>query len=388
MPPPKVDTTGVTLDETEERFLASKSVSTAKAYRSNLKRFRVYYPEGIVGLIKQIEADREANKTRATYDRVRPGETVIKGFIDWHAEIGYSNKATLQSLNALQNALKFYGIVMSMAFIETPPNRPMRENKKHEWTLDQIRQYVEAAEYLREKTYILFAFQSGLSISDILDLDYGDIMQEYEAGIVPLAITGYRKKTGFPLRTFVGADTVKYLRLYLASRPDIQPEDPLFTFLGSSNERATPVAIQKLLRNYAAKLEFIPPNELANGYNPARAHSLRSGFRSRLTGKMDSDLIETFMAHDIGQQRSTYMNMPLEELRELYANYEHLVSIETTSKDEQTSRQTGDYEAEIKALRMQIDKLNQDMIEQRRRQNVLFDALINSGYKDILKDKQ
>ena len=214
----------------------------------------------------------------------------------------------------------------------------MRENKKHEWTLDQIREYVEAAEYLRDKCYILFAFQSGLSIGDILDLNYGDIQQEFEAGVLPLAIEGYRKKTGARIRTFVGRDTVKYLRLYLSSRRNLNPTDPVFTMVGNDDKRATPVSIQKKLREYAEKLDFIPPGELENGYSPVRSHSLRSAFRSRLTGKMDSDLIECFMAHDIGQQRSTYINQPLDELREIYANYEHLLTVEKTSRDELVER--------------------------------------------------
>lgn len=341
MPPPKVDTSQVTLDETELRYLDSKGESTAKTYLSNLKRFRVYYPPGLVGLIKQIEEDTENNKALPTYERVRPGEAIIKGFIEWHRENEYSNKATLQALNTIQNALKYYGIIISLAFIETPPDRPMRENRKHEWTLPQIKQYVEAAEYLREKTYILFAFQSGLGISDILNLNYSDIQREYEAGTVPLAIQTYRQKTNFPIRTFIGRDTVKYLSLYLSSRPDIQPNEPIFTFIGDSEERATPVAIQKLLRQTAEKLDFVPPSELENSYSPVRSHSLRSGFRSQLTGAMDGDLIEMMMSHDIGQQRSTYVNLPTDSLRELYSNFEHLLAIEKTSRQEHEEQSKG-----------------------------------------------
>lgn len=49
---------------------------------------------------------------------------------------------------------------------------------------------------------------------------------------------------------------------------------------------------------------------------------------------MDNTLIEFFMGHSIGDQVKTYINMPDDELRELYANYEHLLAIEKTSKDE------------------------------------------------------
>jgi len=361
MPAQLIDISRVTLDEAEEKYLESKGESTAKSYRSNLKRFRVYYQDGVVGLIKQIEKDVEANRDRPVYERQRPGEDLIRGFIKWHSENGYSNKATIQALAAVTNALKFYGLTVSLAFIETPPDRPMRENKKHEWTLDQIRQYVEAAEYLRDKCYILFAFQSGLSIGDILDLNYGDIQREYEAGTLPLAIEGYRRKTSVRIRTFVGADTVNYLRLYLASRKNIQPTDPLFTILGNDAKQATPISIQTRLRAYASKLDFIPPTELENGYNPARSHSLRSGFRSRLTGKMDGDLIECLMSHEIGQARSTYINQPLDELREIYANYEHLLSIETTSRDQRSKNINPNVtEQAFNDLAQQVSKLSRE----------------------------
>ena len=204
MPAALVDTSHIILDETEERYLASKKPSTSKAYRSSIRRFKAFYPQGVAGLIQKIEQDVEDNKTQPTHLRIRPGEELLRGYVDWHSEVGYSNKAVHQAMAALQNALKYYGVTVSLSFVDMPPDRPMKSNKKHEWTLDQIRQFVEAAEYLRDKCFILFAFQSGLSISDILNINYGDIQREYEEGIMPLAIRGYRQKTGSPIRTFIG----------------------------------------------------------------------------------------------------------------------------------------------------------------------------------------
>jgi len=332
MPAPLVDFSGVVLDEAALRYLDAKSPSTRKAYEKCLKRFTLYSGAPLRDFLVSLEAEMKANLDRPIDEKTRPGETAMRGFIQWHVEAGYSNYSILQALGAVQNFAKFYGVPISFEFIDTPPARPMKMNEKHEWTLDQIRQFVEAAEYLRDKAYIMVAFQSGLSIGDVLALDYGDISREYEAGTLPLSIQGYREKTNVPIRTFVGADAVGLLRLYLQSRPDLGPGDPIFTKLGSP-ERATPVSIQRKLRQYAAKLDFIYDEDLEEGYNPARPHSLRSAFRSRLTGKMDGQLIEFLMAHDIGQERSTYINMPLDELREIYASYEHLLSIESTSRD-------------------------------------------------------
>lgn len=329
-----VDTSGIILDETEERYLQSKAGNTEMAYRMNLKRFKLAYPGGVVRLIQQIEEDRKKNESLPVHQRIRPGEDVLRFIIKWHGEKGYSNKSTRLVVTTIQNVLKYYGITVSLSFIDLPPNQPMKDNKKHEWSLDQVRSFVESADYLRDKAYILFAFQSGLAISDILALNYGDIQHEFERGIIPLSIQGFRQKTGTLLRTFIGRDAVHYLRLYLQNRADIKPDEPIFTMLGS-NIRASSSSIQKQLRKYSKKLKFIYKEDMQNGYSPARSHSLRSAFRSRLTGKMDGNLIEYLMAHNIGQQITTYMNQPLEELRETYANYEYLLRIEKTSLDVQ-----------------------------------------------------
>ncbi len=356
MPKPLVDISGIILDETEERYLQSKTGNTEKSYRMNLRRFKLAYPGGITKLIQQIEEDRKQNETLPVHQRVRPGEDVLRNIIEWHKGIGYSNKSIRLAVTTIQNALKYYGITVSLAFIDLPPNQPMKDNKKHEWSLEQMRIFVESAEYLRDKSYIMFGFQSGLAISDILALNYRDIQHEFEQGILPLSIQGYRKKTGTVIRTFIGRDAVHYLRLYLQSRPDIKPREPIFTMLGS-NERASPASIQKQLRKYSKKLKFIYKEDLKNGYSPARSHSLRSAFRSRLTGKMDGNLIEYFMAHAIGQHITTYMNQPLEEIRETYANYEYLLSIDKTSKNLMAETGSQISEPAFKELTKKVGKL-------------------------------
>jgi len=338
MPAALVDLSSVALDDSVTRYLETRKPSTGAAYEKCLKRFVLFYGKPFKSFLEYIEEQRKGNLDRPIHEKVRPGEDVIRGFIEWHEEAGYSNYSILQAIGAVQNILKYYGIAISFSFIETPPARPMKENDKHEWTLDQIRQFVEVAEYIRDKAYILFAFQSGLSIGDVLALNYGDIRREFEAGTIPLAIEKYREKTNVPIRTFIGRDAVTYLRLYLQSRPDIRPDEPIFTLLGT-DERATAGSIQKKLRNYAEKLSFLYDEDLKNGYNPARPHSLRSAFRSRLTGKMDGELIEFFMSHELQQSQRTYMNQPLDELREIYANFEHLLAIEKTSKDELQERE-------------------------------------------------
>ena len=70
---------------------------------------------------------------------------------------------------------------------------------------------------------------------------------------------------------------------------------------------------------------------------------------------MDGTLIEMLMSHEIGQQITTYLNMPLGDLREIYASYEHLLTIEKTSKDEQSKQDIP--EVAMKKIRDQGQKI-------------------------------
>lgn len=334
MPKGKVDLRGVNLDKTATRFLDTKKPSTRKAYGICLRRFYYFFSGGLAKFIGEIEDAIEQNEKRSLAERVRPGETTIRKFIGWHKEVDYSNNATRQSVAALQNALKYYGIILSFDFIELPPAIPKKVNDKHKWKLEEIRQFVNMAKYVRDKTIIIGQVQSGLGIGDIVALNYGDVRRELDEDTLPLMLHLYRQKTNVEHKTFFGADTVRYLKLCLESRKPLADDDPLFTKLGS-NERVTEGAIQIALKRYAEKLPFLDPADITNGYNPARPHSLRAAFNSRLTGKMDRTLIEFFMGHSIGEEKRAYLEMPDEELRELYANYEHLLSIEKTSKQEQ-----------------------------------------------------
>lgn len=386
MPAALVNLSGVTLDETVTRYLDTRKEGTAVAYEKCLKRFTLYYGKPFKEFLISLEAEMKANLNRPIPEKTRPGENVVRGFIRWHEEAGYANYATLQALGAVQNILKFYGVAISYAFIETPPARPMKENDKHEWTMDQIRLFVEAAEYLRDKAYIMFATQSGLSIGDALDLDYGDIKREYEAGTMPLAIQRYREKTNVPIRTFIGHDALYYLRLYLQSRPSIGPGEPIFTLLGSP-ERATAGSIQGKLRDYAEKLDFIIEEDTGEGYNPARPHSLRSAFRSRLTGKMDGDLIEFFMAHELGQEKSTYMNMPLEDLREIYASYEHLLAIDKTSRqalEEDQERVPESVAQDLETLKQTVARLAAQNTELERKWGLIQQLLTDADTEGLM----
>lgn len=272
--------------------------------------------------------------------------------------MGYANNPIRGSLTALQNLFKYYDIPISYAFVKIPPPISKKSNHKHKWKIEEIKEFVAGAKSYRDKAIIMVMFQSGMAVGEICGLDYGDVSWELNSGELPLLIDVVRTKNANEFKALLGADAVNYLRLYLGTRGELKRESPLFAKEGTE-KRVTEGAIQMRLRELADKVFGIDEGRM----NPYRPHSLRSAFRSRLTGKTDGDLIKFWMGDVLGPKAGAYLNLPDEEHRELYAVVEHRLSIETTSRDvmagldAKTSKIDAEYQATVDGLKKLVGEL-------------------------------
>jgi len=322
-----VDLREVPISDEVEQYLKAKTKSTASAYRGNLKRFRKFYGKPIPDFLKEVETQREKNKGVPPADRRRYFEETINDFISWMKELGYANNPIRGSLTALQNLFKYYDVPISYSFVKIPPQISKKSNGKHRWKIEEIKEFVGGAKTYRDKAIIMVMFQSGMAVGEICSLDYGDVSRELDSGELPLLMNIVRTKNSNEFKTLLGADAVKYLKLYLGTRHNLSKESPLFAKEGTE-KRVTEGAIQNRLRALADKVFGIDEGKM----NPYRPHSLRSAFRSRLTGKTDGDLIKFWMGDVLGAKAGAYLILPDEELVDLYSAIEHRLSIETTSK--------------------------------------------------------
>jgi integrase len=319
-----------------EEYLSLKSPSTKHAYSNAFARFLEFY-QGKYGkdanfgdFIDRIFEERK--KPRREWKRI--AETEASQFIDFLKDKGLSNNSIRMYFAAIQNFLKWKDVIISMSFINVPPPTEKKTNGKHEWEIEQIKKFVGEAKSYRDKAIITCIFQSGLAVNEICELNYGDVQDEFEAGILPLCLKLVRQKTSVEFKTFFGRDAVKYLKLYLATRGELKPEDPLFTKerARGGEERINTDLIEQIFSDIAQKVNFITVKE--NHYNPARPHSLRAAFNSRLITKIDKDLREFWMGHAIGGVAKAYLNMPTEEMRKLYMGVEQYLKLEMTSLEE------------------------------------------------------
>lgn len=323
-----LDLSDVKLCDPVEKYLEAKTEGTASTYRGNLKRFRKFYGKPITEFLKEVEAQREKNKNLPLDERRRYFEETINEFIAWMKDLGYANNPIRGSLTALQNLFKYFDVPISYAFVKMPPPISRKRNHKHKWKLEEIKEFVDRAKSYRDKSIILTMLQSGMAVNEICGLNYGDVSRQLDSGELPILIDVTREKNANPFKTLMGADAVKYLKLYLETRGELKKGDPLFAKHGSK-VRITVESIQRRFRELASEVFGYSEDEM----NPYRPHSMRSAFRSRLTGKTDGDLIKFWMGDKLGPKAGAYLNLPDEEHKELYMAIEHRLSIETTSTE-------------------------------------------------------
>ena len=365
--------------EEVDEYLGLKGKATRASYGSAFSLFKQYYQnkygkdKGFGDYLDRIFAEFR----KPPREQRRVAEIELVDFINFLKQLGKSNNTIRLYFAAVQNFLKYKQITVSAVFIgNLPPPVEKPINHKHEWKLEEIKSFVDSAPTYRDKAIIVSIFQSGLGGNEFVGLNYGDIQEEYEKGTIPICLKQLvRKKTGVPFKTFFGRDAVKYLRLYLQTRKNLTPETPLFTKWGSE-ERITTGAIQQKFSEIAHDLPFIKKREM-EGFNPCRPHSLRAAFHSKLVNKVSDELINFWMGHELGSTKDAYLNMPTEELRELYMDAEKYLAIEKTSRDELTELEKRKFkisiaiEQKIKGLETTVSALQKDLGEK----TIMFEGL-------------
>ena len=248
-----IDLKDVELSGEVEQYLKVKSKATAKAYRTGLKRFRKFYGKPIPEFLKEVETRRDETKNLPPAERRRFFEETINDFVNWLKDLGYANNPIRMSLATIQNLFKYYDVPMSYSFVNIPPQLSKKSNGKHRWKIGEIKEFVKGAKSYRDKAIIMVMFQSGMAVGEICSLNYGDVNRGLASGELPLLVDMVRAKNSNPFKTFLRADAVKYLNLYLGTRMNLSRESPLFAKEGTE-KRITEGAIQNRLRELADKV--------------------------------------------------------------------------------------------------------------------------------------
>jgi integrase len=271
-------------------FLSVLRLGTCNVYRRGLEAFQEFYSAqgSIKDFLDRVEKDRLLPRSQ----RTRIDRVTLNNFVAWLQNRGYSPKTIRIYVGAVQSLAKYFDVPISLRYVQLPPAHPV--NKKHPWTIREVGEFIVAMDKPIYRSIAASIVQSGLSVSDILALRYGDVKEEFEKGTTPICLNLTRKKTGISFITFLGSWSVKLLKDYLA-REKLDNETPIYAV----SSRAVHAYFRKTAEKFAGHIK---------GRNPYSPHSLRAAFRTFLSDhKVDPLYIEYWMGHALPEQQGAYI---------------------------------------------------------------------------------
>jgi integrase len=245
-------------------FLSVLRAGTRNVYRRGLEAFQEFY--SAQGLIKDFLDRVERDRLLPRSQRTRIDRVTLNNFVAWLQNRGYTPKTIRIYVSAVQSLAKYFDVPISLRYVHLPPAQSV--NKKHPWNIEEVGRFVTMTDKPLYRSIAASIVQSGLSISDLLALKYGDIKEELEKSTTPICLSLTRKKTGVPFITFLGSWSVKLLKHYLINQK-LEDNTPIYNV----SSRAVHAYFHKIAQKFAGNFK---------GRNPCSPHSLRAAFRTFL----------------------------------------------------------------------------------------------------------
>jgi integrase len=299
--------------------LCNKAESTRERYQTYLQRFCEFLDTTPDGLVEQRKKDLQS-KDPKTQMRM---ERSLKEFINHLREKGFK-VATLQvAYAAINSFFEFHYMPLKMRRADYPYGESLGHRAA---TKEDIRRLLEKANR-RQKAIILFLKDSGLRVSDLIRLRYGDVKGSLERGDQFIPIRIVTEKNNTVATTFIGPEAVSALKDYIkwrAKREELKDESPLFRVSGGRRDPMTRSGVSSSINHLI---------ELAGLKGEISAHSLRKYFQTQLeSAKMSFNWIKAMMGHKLSGVEAAYSKPTEETLKKAYIEaYDHLRIFEEDS---------------------------------------------------------
>ncbi|MDG6218120.1 MAG: site-specific integrase [Candidatus Thermoplasmatota archaeon] len=268
-------------------------------------------------------------------------------------------------------------------------------------TLEELKKMIEVMN-LEKGFRILFLAQTGMRVSDAINLNLGDIQRELDLEKIPLAIRFLPKKDREHIGervTFLGSDGVMMLKRYLAWREKrgevLSSESVLFSSRNRKSGSISSRNFNETIREAARRAGIGNGNEK---YGRVRVHCLRKFFITQMTNHGMEDKIVNFLTcHKISEVDSVYWNRRVDTLRRLYADRQQFLNPLHGEKNCFDLKKMNGIIGKIKSLEERIDHLtNKDFLGELVREVLKdkgffdddvekYESVIVSGKKDVIR---
>jgi len=318
---------------------------TKAVYKTAFKRYAEYTKMAPEQLIDEAVEDQRKDP--------REKQDVVKqrliGFYHWlvneapkmrqgsdrQVGKGLSSKLAHTYVNAIRSFYATFGVYVKLTGRSKLPAPRVTNHRKILSNLD-VRRLLDHCRSPRDRAIILTMFQSGMDVSTLCSLRYGDVAEGLAKGEHPLKLNLYRPKTGVEYYSFLGRDACESIRAYLndlkARGIQLSYDDPLFLKEGPKalrKEAVEPHHIQALMRQLAVKVGFKTDGR---AINPVSPHALRESFSTIMVNHgVPKVIVDFWLGHKISELDKTYMRPQEEELRKLYLEREEFISVTSAS---------------------------------------------------------
>jgi len=332
-----------------ENWLTNVKPSSARQYGYRFKSFLEVCRMNPGKFLELAQSDKIKTKT------------MMNRFYNHLIEQKRTDNYAAFSENTIKSFLKFYEIQL-----KTPKRDRGRTHKRKALRKDKIKKLVDAAPHLRDKALIVMAFQTGMSISDLLALNYGDVKDAIENDKNYHIIEYIRGKKRIESKTVIGRDSINYLKQYLTWRQQLghklTTKTPLFTGIKKhrSQNRFSTRSAQDMIRKTVVKAGITTFEELGD-FNLYGFHALRKAFSSvSKQNGVPFEQVEMSMGHRL-PYNGAYDEWEDKELISNFQEAEPNLSISIDTRDlEEKTKETKD---ELKTLKNENDQLKERLVK-------------------------
>lgn len=289
----------------------SKSKNTPYQYRLAFKMFCDFIGKTPESILAEGESmgDRQFRRTYAQYLRAFIGELSNREF---------ASGTITTRIGSIMSFFKYNDL--PLAFV------PMSKSKITFHNRDITREETQAILAIcgpRDKAFFCTMAQTGLRPETLCNLKLKHVEPDFSKGIIPCKITIPQELAKGQYRayfTFMGEESVKYLKSYFATRPGIGMEDYLFTLHGT-NKQANGKSLSKIFAERLRKLreKGSIDYELRVGKpSELRLYTLRKFFR-KYANQAGFEYVQFWMGHIVHTgDEENYRPLDPEFHRQLY----------------------------------------------------------------------
>jgi site-specific recombinase XerD len=319
-------------------------------------------------LILEAEADIKSGKLMR--------ERTVRNYL-LQFKILLENKIKKNELSESTAALRMSAIKsFYRAFdIDLPKNinngdaLPKTENMNLKFGKEDIRKMVLHTSNVRNRAIMLTMKSNGMARKEIINLDYRQFREGYDAKTKVTTIYMRRSKIGFDFVTFIDPEGSEAIIEYLKKENRLTKDNafdsqfdnmPLFTALRKKKGRLNELSFLHIFRSVAVKMRVYALSKKGAPikFNPLRSHNLRKFFRkSLLHDGMDDALINYMMGHIPSKVSKAYHqvdvdlnSMDAEDLKQRYMQHMHVLAINSNGSNTDVLKENQKLKAEIERL--------------------------------------